>query len=98
MKEYLVSRFQAFELDTPPKDGAGSGGPYTEVLRRPGFSMGIFRLPVGGEDHLDTFPDYKPHITLAYLKADSDWQAHVEPLSERLRGTSVNVTGLNYGD
>jgi mannose-6-phosphate isomerase-like protein (cupin superfamily) len=46
-----VPRFQAFELDTLPKDGADSGGPYTEVLRRPGFSMGIYRLPVGGEDH-----------------------------------------------
>jgi 2'-5' RNA ligase len=26
--------------------------------------------------HIDTYPDYKPHITLAYLKADSDWQAY----------------------
>ena len=36
--------------------------------------------------HIDTYPDCKPHITLAYLKADSDWQAYVEPLSARLRG------------
>lgn len=47
--------------------------------------------------HIDTYPEYKPHITLAYLKADSDWQAYVEPLSQRLR-KAVTTKGLNYGD
>jgi hypothetical protein len=32
------------------------------------------------------------------LKADSDWQAYVEPLSARLRGTKVTAKGINYGD
>jgi hypothetical protein len=32
------------------------------------------------------------------LKADSDWQAYVEPLSERLRGKAVKAKDLNYGD
>jgi hypothetical protein len=44
------------------------------------------------------YPEYKPHITLEYLKADSDWQSYVEPLSERLRGASVKAEGLNYGE
>jgi hypothetical protein len=48
--------------------------------------------------YIDTYPDYKPHITLAYLKADSGWQAYVEPLSDRLRGASVKAVGLNYDD
>jgi hypothetical protein len=47
--------------------------------------------------HIDTYPEYKPHITLAYLKADSDWQTYVEPLSERLRGASVGAKGLTMG-
>lgn len=45
-----MARFQAFELDGL-HDEAGTSKPYREVLRRPGFSMGIYHLPVGGEDH-----------------------------------------------
>jgi 2'-5' RNA ligase len=48
--------------------------------------------------HIDTHAEYLPHITLAYLKADCDWQAYVRPLSDRLRGMSVNAVGVNYGD
>jgi len=48
--------------------------------------------------HIDTFASYKPHITLAYVKYSSDWKAYIETLNTSLAGTSVSVTGLNYGD
>jgi quercetin dioxygenase-like cupin family protein len=43
-------QFQAFESADLGKDAASSG-PYRELLRRPGFSMGVYRLSAGGEDH-----------------------------------------------
>lgn len=45
-----MPKFQSFELDDLGTTDTGAG-PYREVLRRPGFSMGVYRLPAGGEDH-----------------------------------------------
>jgi quercetin dioxygenase-like cupin family protein len=42
-----MSRYQAFELDELQADRSRS---YAEFLRRPGISMGIYHLPVGGKD------------------------------------------------
>jgi hypothetical protein len=47
--------------------------------------------------HIDTFPDYRPHITLAYLKPDADAAKYVDVLTRRLALMQVSVTGLNYG-
>ena len=46
-----MPRFQAFEATDLAGYPAEGRGPYNEILRRPGFSMGIYHLPVGGEDH-----------------------------------------------
>lgn len=48
--------------------------------------------------HIDTFPEYKPHITLAYVSDKSDYQSYIETLNEELTGELVKVVGLNYGD
>ena len=45
-----MAQFQAFEAADITKDSGGPG-PYRELLRRPGFSMGVYRLGVGGVDH-----------------------------------------------
>ncbi len=42
-----MSSYQAFELDELQADRSRS---YAEFLRRPGISMGIYHLPVGGQD------------------------------------------------
>ena len=42
--------FQSFELDDLQKQQAGAGAPYLEFLRRPGMSVGLYTLPVNGED------------------------------------------------
>jgi mannose-6-phosphate isomerase-like protein (cupin superfamily) len=42
-----MSRYRAFELDELQADRSRS---YAEFLRRPGISMGIYHLPVGGKD------------------------------------------------
>jgi hypothetical protein len=47
--------------------------------------------------HIDTFPQYKPHITLAYVKNTSDWTTYISPLEDKLKGIEVRITGLNYG-
>lgn len=48
--------------------------------------------------HIDTFPDYKPHITLAYVKNDPEKvSAYVDELTRRLALSVVPVTGIDYG-
>ena len=47
--------------------------------------------------HIDTFPEYRPHITLAYLKPGADVVGYVDTLNRRLALMQVPVTGLNYG-
>lgn len=49
--------------------------------------------------HIDTFIQYTPHITLAYVKADDEAvNQAVYALNERFAGKQVKVTGINYGD
>lgn len=45
--------------------------------------------------HVDTFPQYKPHMTLAYVNgpATTEWVEALQPLT----GQGVRVLGLNYG-
>lgn len=45
--------------------------------------------------HIDTFPEYKAHMTLAYVKpeATTEWVESLEALSGKL----VSSAGLNYG-
>ncbi|HEX2361970.1 MAG TPA: cupin domain-containing protein [Jiangellaceae bacterium] len=41
---------QAFELSELQSRPVADGRPYTEFLRRPGVSMGLYTLAAGGED------------------------------------------------
>jgi 2'-5' RNA ligase len=50
--------------------------------------------------HINTFPDYRPHITLAYVKNDpavvKKW---VSTLGKELNGKRVSIDkGINYGE
>ena len=48
--------------------------------------------------HINTFSEYKPHITLAYVKPDpkvaSKWIASLNPI---YKDAKVSVKGINYG-
>lgn len=46
--------------------------------------------------HCDTYPDYQPHVTLAYVKVEValEW---AERLSRVLPGTQLAAIGLDYG-
>lgn len=49
--------------------------------------------------HIDTFPTYQPHITLAYIKKDDQVRDDVVyALNERFAGSQVRILGINYGD
>ena len=37
--------FQAFTADELTTGASGKSGPYSEILRRPGFSMGVYQIP-----------------------------------------------------
>lgn len=48
--------------------------------------------------HIDTFPAYRAHITLAYIKQDEDVKNEaLYALNERFAGKPIKVLGLNYG-
>jgi hypothetical protein len=47
--------------------------------------------------HIDTFPEYRPHVTLAYLKPGADVSGYVDTLNRRLALMQVKCTGINYG-
>lgn len=47
--------------------------------------------------HLNTFPDYKPHITLAYVRQDINYGKYIKLLNEKYAGTTVKAKSLNYG-
>lgn len=49
-------------------------------------------------DHSDNFPDYKPHVTLAYVKGSADLGTWITRLDEAFSNRTYTVTGLNYGD
>lgn len=48
--------------------------------------------------HVNTYPDYEPHITLAYIKKDETLRdTYVDLLNTRFKGQSVAPKGINYG-
>lgn len=61
------------------------GGDLREANRRLRF------LP-----HIDTYPEYRAHVTLAYVHEQHTDHA-VATLDAALRGKKLNATGINYG-
>ena len=45
-----MSGYQSFSLNAVEKAQSSSAAAYREFLRRPGFSMGMYLLPAGGQD------------------------------------------------
>lgn len=48
--------------------------------------------------HLNTFSEYHPHITLAYITDDADVDKWVKALGKKYNGQVVATEGINYGD
>jgi 2'-5' RNA ligase len=46
--------------------------------------------------HIDTFLEFKAHVTLAYVNED-DVQDAIPVLSDALNGTKLQAIGINYG-
>lgn len=48
--------------------------------------------------NIQTFPDYKPHVTIAYIvKDEAIRDRFIAHLKNELVGKTLKVTGLNYG-
>lgn len=47
--------------------------------------------------HVDSFTEYKPHLTIAYLTPDVASYAGVPEATSWLVGTQLAVTGIDYG-
>jgi mannose-6-phosphate isomerase-like protein (cupin superfamily) len=79
-----VGSYQSFELDDLQADRSRS---YAEFLRRPGISMGIYHLPVGGRDPQHPHSADEVYVVLA-------GRATLEVEGERIpveRGSGVSV-------
>ena len=66
------------------------------VTPLPNLLEGNARLKV--LDHTDSFPEYKPHITLAYIKGSADLSKWITYMDEVFGNRTYEITGLNYGD
>lgn len=48
--------------------------------------------------HVDTFPDYTPHCTIAYIKKDAKLRDELlYALNNRFAGKDIKTVGINYG-
>lgn len=48
--------------------------------------------------HINTFSEYRPHITLAYVKKEADVDKWVKALNKEYKGKEVKTKSINYGD
>ncbi len=48
--------------------------------------------------HINTFSEYSPHITLAYINKEADINKWVEILGKKYNSQIVATTSINYGD
>ena len=48
--------------------------------------------------HIQTFSDYRPHVTLAYISKEADLGKWLTALNAQYEGAELKVNGLNYGD
>ena len=101
MRKHVDTVMQGWSLDSVQITGVTSfdGNPdYTPLVAEvstDGLDEAHARLQL--LPHIDTFPEYRPHITLAYLKPDADVAGYVDTLNRRLALMQVKCTGINYG-
>lgn len=48
--------------------------------------------------HIQTFSEYRPHVTLAYVSKDADVDDWVDYLGSVYNGKTIKSVGINYGD
>lgn len=48
--------------------------------------------------HINTFSEYNPHMTLAYIKKEADVNKWVKILGEQYNGKTIKTKEINYGD
>lgn len=48
--------------------------------------------------HLNTFSEYHPHVTLAYITQEADVDKWVKTLGKKYNGQVIATKGINYGD
>ncbi|UDL16434.1 phosphoesterase [Microbacterium phage Zooman] len=75
------------------------GQDYNTVIAKvsvlPNLLEGNARLQV--LDHTTQY-EFKPHITLAYIKGSADLPEWIKRMDEAFGGRTFEVTGYNYGD
>lgn len=67
------------------------------VARLGGDDLLEMNAALGVLPHVDSFTEYKPHLTLAYLKPEIATYAGVPEATDWLLGTQLHVTGIDYG-
>lgn len=93
LKEVEVSHIGYFESPYPDEDYYCI---VAHVAITPELLEGHRRLSL--LPHINTFPEYKAHITIAYIRKDEELRDKViERYTQMLEGYVFTVKGLNYG-
>lgn len=67
------------------------------VARLGGDELAEMNAALSVLPHVDSFSDYKPHLTLAYLRPDIATHAGIPEATSWLLGKKLEVTGIDYG-
>ncbi len=86
-----MTAFQAFESSDLPRSDSG---PYRELLRRPGMSLGVYRIASGGTDH-----QHPHHSDEVYIVVSGQATLRVEGQDQPVGpGSIVSVDrGVEHG-
>ncbi|WP_313366634.1 hypothetical protein [Microbacterium sp.] len=67
------------------------------VARLGGDELAEMNAALSVLPHVDSFADYKPHLTLAYLRPEVATYAGIPEAQSWLLGKQLRVTGIDYG-
>lgn len=67
------------------------------VARLGGDELASMNAALSVLPHVDSFSEYKPHLTLAYLRPEVATYAGIPEARSWLLGKTLQVTGIDYG-
>lgn len=105
-REYVDKVLEGWECDEVEIDHVGyfespySDEPYYCIVAHVHVTYSLMEANQSLQllPHINTFPDYKPHITIAYIRKDEALRnSIISKYNDFFSGTTIKSKGLNYG-
>jgi mannose-6-phosphate isomerase-like protein (cupin superfamily) len=87
----MAGSYLAFDLDELRQKYAGAESPYNEFLRRRGMSVGLYVLPVGGEDRQTPHMADEVYVVL-------QGRGRLRVVDEEVEVTAGSVISVDHGE